>query len=201
MNSTDTVADTTFLDQPFESILEQMVAETITLMDWHFYLDGKAVTTAMISGNRALLPAILWNAAKTHQTVTGCSIGVQFRSDGAATLGAQASISEKDGRVTRSLFPLYCLDTLCASIENFPSDDYNVNITPQDLQENIRLGRKVPPRGAAATVDHLVHAFFADYESNMLPWTPDSNPKALNLAWAQLGYAETSLPVQGQTPA
>lgn len=194
-----TSIDKSFLQQPFENVLGEMLATTIKLMDWHFFLDDKPLPISMMTGNRAMLPAILWNAEKSHQHLTGRSIGVQFRSDGEASVGAQASIGEINGRA-RSVFPLFCLETLCQAIESFPSDDNNVSITPQDLRDNTLSGRKVPPRGAGASVDHLVQAFFEDHERGMLPWTPDSNPKSPNLAWAQSGQGSPVNLAQTQVP-
>lgn len=188
-----------FLDQPFEQILSQMLSTTIVMMDWRFYIDGKVVPVSMMTGNQAMLPAILWSAEKSHKHLMGRSIGIQFRSDGEASVGANACISEIHGRA-RSIFPLLCLETLVQAIENFPSDDDDVRITPEDLRENTMLGFKLPPRGSGASVDHLIQGFFDDHERGMLPWTPDSNPKAPNLAWARFAPSQSSVPIQVQAP-
>lgn len=173
-----------FLEQPFENILGEMLASIIQANDWKFFMDDKPLSVSMMTGNRAMLPAILWNAEKAHSHLTGRSIGVQFKSDGEASVGAQASIGEINGR-SRSVFMLFCLETLCQAIENHPSTDENVEVSAEDLQTQRLLGRRIPPRGAGATVDHLIQDFFEDHERGIVPWTPDSQPKSPNLAWTQ----------------
>lgn len=174
----------TFLEQPFENAVGDMLAAVIQMMDWKFFMDDKPLSVSMMTGNRAMLPAILWNAEKAHTHLTGRSIGVQFRSDGEASVGAQAALGEISGR-SKSVFYLYCLETLCQAIENHPSNDENVDVTLEDLKSHRLSGKRLPPRGAGANVDHLIQDFFEDHERGVLTWTPDSEPKSPNLLWTQ----------------
>lgn len=164
----------------FEKLLSSLVATTITMHKWRFEANGNPLTADDVAGNGLLLPAVLWQAEKNHQLLCGKSLGVQFRSDQEASLGARAVLDVSPG-VSRSIYPLFCLEVLVQALENFTLEGPDSSVSAPEIRENILLGRKVPPKGAAATLDHLVQGFFQDHELGLVPWTSDSNPRSPNL--------------------
>ncbi|MGJ7523532.1 hypothetical protein ACSFA0_23830 [Variovorax sp. LT1P1] len=171
-----------FAEQPMESTLGDVLAAFIVAKDWKFFMDDKPVPVSMMTGNRAFLPVVLWHADKVHLQTTGRRIGVMFRADGEASVGAHSSLEHV--RRTSTL-TLYCLEALVQAIEQHPAVQASVSITPSDLRSNVLAGARTPPKGSGATVDHLVQAFFDDHERGLVPWAPDSQPKSPTLNWAQ----------------
>lgn len=178
------VANNSLASQSIESTVGDFVRSVIILKDWRFFVNDKPLSVSMISSNNAILPAILWSAEKMHQKLLGSSIGINFRSNGDATVGAEAVIGEMTGR-SRATLLMFSLNSLVNSLENFPSEDNSIDVSPSDIRENILAGAKVPPQGSGGTVDHLIQAFFEDHERGLLPWTPDSKPKSPNMEWAR----------------
>lgn len=178
-----TAAANRFVGQPIELLVGDFVAKTIQMHDWRFFVNDKPLSTSMMAGNRSMLPALLWNAEKTHQMLVGSSLGVQFRSDGEASVGAQAVLGEMATR-SRSQVMIFVFDSLISALELHPSLGQDVAASHAEVKDRIAQGRKVPPNGAGANVDHFVQAFFEDDARRLLPWTPDSQPKSPNLAWA-----------------
>ena len=168
--------------EPFEEYLSDMVATTIQMMDWRFFLDDKPLSLAMMSSNRYMLPAILWNAEKSYQQLLSRSIGVQFKSDPETGIGAQAFIGPIQGR-PRSVFAVFCFETLCRAIESSPVINDVVLVSPEEVAEARMEGMAHPPRGAGANVSFLVRDFFEDHARGLVPWTPDSQPKSPDLSW------------------
>lgn len=169
------------LQQPFETLLSNFVSTMILAHNWQFYVNDKPMSAELLSGNRMMLPTILWQAEKTHQMLHGKPLGVQFRADPDAAVGAQAVVGAALGQ-SRALYPLFCLEVLCQSLENFTLEGPDTTVTSPEVRENTLLGRRLPPKGTACSIDHLIQGFFQDHDLGLVPWTPDSNPKSPNLA-------------------
>lgn len=173
-----------FTAQPIENMVSDFVAKLILMHDWRFFADNRPLSVSMMSSNRSILPAVLWEAEKQHRHLLSAPIGIQFRSDGDATVGAQAVIGDMAGRSKGTLM-IFTMHALVHLLNNYNVNNDDVTVTPEDLRDNILQGSAVPPKGAGASVDHLVNAFLEDHNRNLIPWTPDSQPKAPNLSWKQ----------------
>lgn len=166
--------------QSFETLLSEFLATTIIAQDWRFFVNDKPMSAEVLSDNKMMLPAFLWQAEKTHQLLCGKPLGVKFRSDPDAAVGAVAVVEQVPGR-SRSAFPLFLLEVMTSSLEQFTLDGPDTVVAPADVKENTLMGKRVPPRSTACSIDHLVQAFFQDHDLGLVPWTPDSNPRSPNI--------------------
>jgi hypothetical protein len=167
--------------QPFEAVLSNFIETTIVMMDWRFVIAEQVVPANAVASNHMTLGPILWQAEKTHQLLCGKSTGVQFRPDAQSSVGAVAVIQEHPG-ISRASYPLFCLEVLCHALENHTLEGGLSDVSAVDIRDNILMGRRVPPKGCACSLDHLIQSFFNDHERGLLPWTADSNPKVPNLS-------------------
>lgn len=163
------------LSKPFEEVLSDFVATSLVVNDWRIFVNDKPMPANLLAGNNMLLPAILWQAEKTHLLLHGKPLGVKFRSDPDAAVGAQAVIENAPGGA-RALYPLFCMEVICRSLEDFTLEGPDTEILASEVRENTLMGRHLPPRGTSCSVDHLITSFFQDHELGMLQWvgTPSS---------------------------
>lgn len=183
MNATPAVPESVVASQshqPFDKMVSNVLATTIALHDWRFYVNNEPIAGEVLTGNKMMLPVILWQAEQMHRLLMNRSLGVAFRSDPDAAVGATAVINAVPGQA-RCAYLLFSLEVLSQALENFTINGPDLPVEAIDVRESILKGRRIPPRGTAASLDHLVQGFFQDSQLGNLPWTPDSNPKAPSL--------------------
>lgn len=167
-------------DMQMEDVISRFVSTMIVTNEWRFFTQDGPLTAMDVASNNLMLPAILWQAEKTLKLVTGSSLGVQFRSDDKTGIGARAVLTFEPG-TSKASYPLCALEVLCSALENYTYEGPDTDVSAPEIRENILMGRKIPPKGSAATLDHLINGFFQDQALGLIPWTPDSQPKQPNL--------------------
>lgn len=176
----------------FDAFLSSFIATIILDNDWRFFVNDKPVMAEVLASNNVLLPAIVWQAEKTHQLLFGKPLGAMFRADPDASVGAVCVVESVPGNA-RSSYPIFCVEVLANALENFTLDDANSPSGSPEVRENILMGKRLPPRGTACSLDHLVQNFILDHELGMVPWTSDSNPQAPNFDGFSPSAAQGSL--------
>lgn len=162
------------------NMISSFIATMIVMNKWRFFSLDSPLSAEEVASNDVLLPVLMWQAEKTYQKVQGKSLGIQFKSDENAAIGARTVINSGHME-SRSAFVLLPLEVLVHSIENFTKEGPDSDISAPDIRENILRGGKIPPMGSAATIDHLIQGFYQDQELGLIPWTPDSVPRAPSL--------------------
>lgn len=163
-------------DKPFDAVMSEFLSTIIVLNKWELYVNEKPMEAEILTNNKMMLPTIYWQAEKTHQLLIGKSMGVQFRSDPTAAVGAVAVAPTPPG-TSKASHLLFGLDVICQALENFTLDVPGSDVDAYAVRENVLSGKKLPPVGTAGSIDHLIQGFFQDHELGMVPWTPDSNPR------------------------
>lgn len=167
-------------DRPFDAIMGEFLSAVIVLHKWELYVNDKPMEAELLTNSRMMLPTIYWQAEKTHQLLIGKSMGVQFRADETAAVGAVAVVQTPAGS-SKASHLLFGLDVVCQALENFTLEVPGSNIDAYEVRENTLRGKKLPPVGTAGSIDHLIQGFFQDHELGMVPWTADSNPRHPNV--------------------
>lgn len=163
----------------FDALLSSFIATFILDNDWRFYVNDSPIPAEVLARNNVLLPAIVWQAEKTHHLLCGKPMGAMFRSDPEASVGAVCVVESIPGNA-RSSYPIFCVEVLANALENFTMNDVNAPAGSLEVRENILMGKRLPPRGTACSLDHLVQNFILDHELGLVPWTADSKPAAPN---------------------